>query len=355
MFFYAFLQRRTVFQTVRWCGVVLGVALLATLTQAQAEGSKGVPFPSASALPAPTPAVAIPSATVAEDVRYRIGPGDVLDIRVFNRPQLSREAVRVEGNGMIRMPMIDEDIHAACLTEIELGKQIAQRYLRYIRRPQVEVFIKDYQSQPVSVIGSVRNPSQFKLQRQVRLLELLSFVGGPSEKAGRNIQIVHTAPPSLCEMELAAAEDADEAKKISYYKLDETLNGLEEANPLVRPGDIVNIVEADQVYIVGNVISPRAFLLREPLTLTRAIAMAGGLLPDTKKDKIRIIRQFPGSTAKTEMVVDLKAIEKRQANDPFLQPNDIIDVPTSEGKRLVRSLLGAVVPSVGQLPVRVIP
>lgn len=347
------------YSVIRYCqsmanhllGLCLGLLALTGFAQAQTNDNKGVSFPTADNAASLTPA----ATAVTEDRRYRIGPGDVLDIRVFNRPQLSREAVRVEGNGLIRMPMVDEDIRAVCLTEIELGKEIAQRYLRYIRRPQVEVFIKEYQSQPVAVIGSVRNPSQFKLQRQVRLLELLSFVGGPNEKAGRNIQVVHTAPPSLCETQLAASEDEDETKKISYYKLDETLNGQESANPLVRPGDIVNIIEADQVYIVGNVISPRAFLLREPLTVTRAIAMAGGLLPDTKKDKIRIIRQFPGSTAKTEVLVDLKAIEKRQANDPFLQPNDIIDVPTSEGKRLVRSLLGAVVPSVGQLPVRVIP
>ena len=292
---------------------------------------------------------------VTEDTRYRIGAGDLLDIRVFNRPQLSRDNVRVEGNGLVRMPMIDEDIRAMCLTEIELGKEIARRYLKYIRRPQVEVFIKEYQAQPpVAVLGSVRAPSQFKLQRRIKLLELLSYVGGPSEKAGRSIQVVHTAPPSACETNGPEAE-TEEAKKLSFYKLDDTLNGVEAANPIIRPGDIVNVTEADQVYIVGNVIQPRAILLREPLTVTRAIAMASGLLPDTKRDKIRVIRQLPGSASKTEITVDLKAIEKRQAEDPLLMPNDIIDVPASEGRRLLRSLVGAVVPGIGQLPVRVIP
>jgi polysaccharide export outer membrane protein len=307
---------------------------------------------SAGAQTAPVPTPAAPP--VADDGRYRIGPGDVLDIRVYNRPQLSRESVRVEGNGMIRMPMIDDDIRAACQTEIELEKEIAKRYLRYIRRPQVQVFIKEYQSQPVAVLGAVRAPQQFKLQRRVRLLELLSLVGGPSEIAGRTIQVVHTAPPSLCEVEPAPVED-DDAKKVSYYKLNETLSGLDAANPVVKPGDIVNLAEADQIYIVGNVFRPTAVLLRDPLTVTQAIAKAGGIMPDTKKDKVRIIRQFPGSATKTEVLVDLKAIEKKQANDPFLQPNDIIDVPASEGKKFVRSLLGAVAPGVGQLPVRVVP
>ena len=77
------------------------------------------------------------------DDRYRIGPGDVLDIRIYNRPQLSREAVRVEGNGMIRMPLIENEIQAGCLTEGELAKEISTRYARYYKNLQVDVFIKE--------------------------------------------------------------------------------------------------------------------------------------------------------------------------------------------------------------------
>jgi len=81
-----------------------------------------------------------------QDDRYRIGPGDVLDIRIYNRPQLSREAVRVEGNGMIRMPLIDTEIKAACQTEGELAKEISTRYAKYYKNLQVDVFIKEYHS-----------------------------------------------------------------------------------------------------------------------------------------------------------------------------------------------------------------
>ena len=82
-------------------------------------------------------------AAQADDDRYRIGPGDVLDIRIYNRPQLSRDAVRVEGNGMIRMPLIDTEIKAACLTEGELAKEISTRHARYYKNLQVDVFIKE--------------------------------------------------------------------------------------------------------------------------------------------------------------------------------------------------------------------
>src|SRR5690349_22566441 len=128
----------------------------------------------------------------AQDDRYRIGPGDVLDIRVYNRPQLSRDAVRVEGNGIIRMPLIDSEIQAACLTEGELAKEIATRYTKYYRNLQVDVYIKDYHSRQVAIIGAVNEQGRFELQRRVRLLELVTYAKGPSAKAGQTINIVHS-------------------------------------------------------------------------------------------------------------------------------------------------------------------
>jgi len=129
----------------------------------------------------------------AQEDRYRIGPGDVLDVRIYNRPQLSRDGVRVEGNGIIRMPLIEGDIKAVCLTEGELAKEISTRYARFYKNLPVDVFIKEYNSQQVAVIGAVNDQSRFKLQRRVRLLELLTYAKGPSNKAGQTINIVHSS------------------------------------------------------------------------------------------------------------------------------------------------------------------
>ena len=300
-----------------------------------------------------TPAITASDSSSQADGRYRIGPGDMLDIRVFNRPQFSREGVRVDPRGMIRMPLIEGEIQAACRTESELASEITTRYLEYAKNPQVDVFIKEYQSQPVAVLGAVRAASRFQLQRRVRLLELLTFAGGPTENAGQSIQIVHTGTASICEAPRESR--SDEAAAVDHYKLSDTLLGEDQANPYVRPGDIVRVAEADQVFIVGNVLRPSAIPLKELITVSRAIAMAGGTMPDTKSNRVRIVRQPPGSTTKTEIFVDLKAIDKQREKDVVLQANDIVDVPTSGGRRILRSLIGAVVPSVAQLPVRVIP
>jgi polysaccharide export outer membrane protein len=288
-------------------------------------------------------------AQAQQDDRYRIGAGDVLDVRIYNRPQLSRDAVRVEGNGMIRMPLIETEIQAACLTEGELAKEIATRYTKYYRNLQVDVFIKEFHSRQIAIIGAVNEQGRFELQRRIRLLELLTFAKGPSPKAGQTINVVHSTASSLCK------KDDDEISAFASYRLSDTLLGDPKANPYLEPGDIITLPEADQVYVVGNVFMPLTIPLKEPITVSRASAMAGGTRQDTKKDKIRIVRQEPGAQTKKEMLVDLSAIEKRQAEDIQLQPNDIVDVPTSAGRSLLRGLIGGGTQSLTQLPVRVIP
>jgi len=293
--------------------------------------------------------IAALSVHAQQDDRYRIGAGDVLEVRIYNRPQLSRDAVRVEGNGMIRMPLIEEEIQAACLTEGELAKEIATRYTKYYRNLQVDVFIKEFHSRQIAIIGAVNEQGRFELQRRIRLLELLTYAKGPSPKAGQTINIVHSSAPTLCK------KDDDEINAFTSFRLSDTLLGEPKANPYLEAGDIVTLPEADQVYVVGNVVMPLTIPLREPITVTQAIAMAGGTRQDTKKDKVRIVRQEPGAQTKKEMLVDLSAIEKRQAEDIQLQPNDIVDVPTSAGRSLLRGLIGGGTQSLTQLPVRVIP
>ena len=320
--------------------IALTLVALTSAATAQPAGAKP------EAMQKPTP-----NALTQPDERYRIGPGDVLDIRIFNRPLLSRDAVRVEGSGIIRMPLIEGEIQAACKTEGELAKEIASRYLKYYRNPQVDVFIKEYHAREVALIGAVNEQGRYQMQRRIRLLELLTFAKGPTDKAGQTINIVRAGGPELC----VRADDptANNGAFISL-RLNDTLRGEDKANPYVQAGDIVTIPEADQVYVVGNVFSPKAVPLKEPITVSRAIAIAGGTLRDSRTDRVRIVRQQTGS-GQTEIFVNLTAIAHKRAEDVILQPNDIVEVQESTGKSLIRSLLGAVAPSVSQFPVRVIP
>ena len=346
------LIRTRLVQTSRASIALLAVVLTLTtgVTAQQPMRTLVRPKSIKTAIPA-TMKTSAPRTTLSSD-RYRIGPGDVLEVRLYKLPELSREALRVEESGTIRMPLIEEDIQAVCRTENELAKDIASRYLPLMRNPQVDVFIKEYHSRPVAVIGAVNTPGRFQLQRRIRLLDLLSFAGGPAERAGGNIQVVHSSSYPSCETK--AGRTSSEALGLSVFKLRDTLAGSGRSNPFVRPGDVITVLEVEQIYVLGNVLRPSSFPLRERITLSQAIAMAGGTLPDSANDRVRILRQKADGVSKEELVVNLKAITKRQAPDVVLQANDIVEVPTASGRRLLRNILEGVVPGIARFPVRVI-
>ena len=334
--------------------ITLSICLLVTLhLSALAQQPEVVPAASSKSTPVAGQMPAVPAG------KNKIGPGDVLDVRIFDYPQLSRESAQVDDEGLIAMPLIGE-VRAACRTEKELAREIETRYLEYLRNPQVNVFIKDQQSQPVAVIGAVLTPGRFQLRRRMRLLEILPWVNGPSPAAGRSVQIIHT-PVTLPSCDSPDAEAfrplAPEAaeESIAYYNLKDTLRGDDKANPYIQPGDIIILLEAEKVYVVGNVLSPRPIPLTEPITVSRAIAMAGGTAQDSKTSKVRIVRQVDGGAGKEEIFVDLKAIDKNRAEDIALQANDIVEVPKDGVKSFMRSILNAMAPTFGGLPIRVIP
>lgn len=309
------------------------------------------PQPTTESKSGPPQTVSPPGMASPDNQRYHIGAGDILDIRILNRPQLSRESVRVEGNGVIRMPLIEGEIQAACKSEGELANEISKRYLKYYRNPQVDVFVKEYHAREVALLGAVNGQGRYQMQRRLRLLELLTFAKGTSDKAGQTINIIRAPRTDICEN---SGESTSEQGAFISLRLIDTLRGEAKANPYLQSGDIVTIPEADQVYVIGSVNRPGSLPLREPITVSRAIAMTGGPQRDAKTDKVHIVRQLPNGD-KSEIYVNLSAITRKHAEDVMLQPNDIVEVPESTGKSMIRSLLGAVVPSVANLPVRVIP
>ena len=298
-----------------------------------------------------------PSTALDSDNQYRIGSGDQLAILVFNRAQLSRDE-RVDGRGMIRMPLIEEDIRAACRTENELAEEIARQYREreLLKSPSVYVAVKDFQSQPVAVIGSVNSPGKFMLQRRLRLRELLLLhAGGPNVGAGSKIQVLATVPLARCEATPTGdgrdAVDTRTESTVTTYNLPDLLVGKDSSNPYVHQGDIIYIPAAEQAFVVGNVAHPMPIPIVGPLTLGRALAQAGGTLPNSKKEKIRITRETSEPGATKEILVDLNSSDRSQGQDFMLRAGDIIEVGTKGG---FQKILNQMVPMVMGLPLQVI-
>jgi len=280
------------------------------------------------------------------DLSYRIGVGDVLDIKFFPRTQLNIQA-KVAEDGTIRLLMIDKPVMAACKTEPELAAEIAQLYKKYQKNPSVNVFILEYNALRVGVTGSVDNPSYFLLKKPMRLLDVIMASGGPTKDAGSKVYVTHTGSTSICDPK---AEITDEEQSFSEYSWRDIRQGNPASNPYLKSGDYISIPKADQVYVVGNVEKPQTVLLDEPKTLRQAIAAAGGWLKTTKKDKIKVIRQKHGEKP-VELIFDLVAIEKGKMEDPYLQANDIVTVPEDGWKAARKKVLDAFTQGLSGVPV----
>ena len=260
---------------------------------------------------------------------YLLGPGDVVEVKVFGQPDLSTSAA-VDGDGYLSSLPFLEPIPAKCRTERQLQKDIAVAYKRLINDPQVTVHVVQRNSrQPASVSGAVRNDTKVPMLRTRRLNEVIAAAGGFTEKAAGTIQILHTEPVMCPE----AGEDAEslpiDGTSIPFQvvKIADLQKGL--SNPIIRPGDLVLVTEAEPVYITGSVVSPGGILLRDQLTLSRALAMVGGTRKEAKLSEIRIYRQKAGTNQQEIIKVNYAAIKKNELPDVFLKPYDVIDVSDS--------------------------
>jgi polysaccharide export outer membrane protein len=311
-------------------------------TVAQSNGSPGT---------GPDGATTSVSAPVREN--YRIGPYDVLELRVLGEPDMSASSLKVSADGYIQVPFVDEDIRAQCLTERELSVVVAEKLKKHLKFPEVHIGVKEYNSIPVAIIGAVNAPGRFRMERRVSLLELITFAGGVRTESGKTVTLVRQTSETQCDNSaVVAAGGEDHVTEVISLKL--LLEGGQEQNRLMRPGDIVIVPTADVIYVAGDVTRPNSFPLREGMTFTQALAQAGGPTPTAKKGSIRIVRQAPGKDREI-IAINLDAINKNQVPDPLMLPNDVIEVPNSGGKTFFRNFMSALGGSVGSVPVGVIP
>src|SRR5687768_11006879 len=314
-----------------------GLAMFAYAQDPQQQPSSAPPPPNQS-----------PSLDIQGIKTYLLGPGDVLDVRVFGQPELS-SSVQVDGDGNLSsLPFLEKPILAKCRTDKEVQKDITAAYSKFINNPQVSVRISERNSrQPATVFGAVRQPTRVEMKRKVRLNELMAVSGGFTERASGTIQILHTEPlmcPEPGEENLSAPIDGTRIP-LNIIKIADLRTGKSEANPVIRPGDYVLVTEAEPIYITGSVMSPSGIYLREGLMLSRALAMVGGARKEAKLTDVRIYRQIPGSANQEVITVDVAAIKKNQKPDVLLQAYDVIEVPEAgmfSSSRIGQTLVGAI-------------
>src|SRR3989440_457965 len=278
--------------------------------------------------------------------KYLLGPGDVLDLRVYNEPQFNGRLV-VNDEGNVEVPFVEDPIPARCRTDREVKQDIVTALKKFLNKPQVSLQVSEMKSRPPAVVfGAVRSPSRVQMQRRAHLLDLLATSGGVTEAAGGDIQIFHTEPLMCPEPEDLAAVPVDTYKptdptQIGYdiYSVRDLKEGKKEANPVIRPGDIVIVQEAQPVYITGAVRAPQGLYLQQGMQLKQAIAMVGGLNKEAKASQVVIWRRQKGSSEPKKLIVNFNDIKREKAKDIELQPYDIVEVTDNSGS-LTNTLRG---------------
>ena len=254
---------------------------------------------------------------------YLIGPNDLLSISVMESPDLSRD-VRVASDGTIGLPLLSEHPHVAGLTLSQAEALVKKKYQEggILNDPNLSIVLKELESKPVTISGAVRQPGVFQVSGSVRLLRLLSQAGGFIEGCGTTVQVIH--------------EDDSGNHQVTEVKVADLRLGLEQANVLVRGGDIVNIPPAGAVYVLGAVNRPGRYLLpsdTEQTTVLNILAMAEDTKRTAKLSHSVLIRKKGTSGEVEQIPLDLKKIVTQEQTDVVLKPNDVLFVPDSTAKR----------------------
>jgi polysaccharide export outer membrane protein len=347
--------------------ILLMIVCFTATPPAQAQEQGPVVVQASGPLPSSSGMLPTTASLDAQGIRnYLLGPGDTLDIRVFGQPDFSWTG-EVDSLGNIEPHFIETPVRALCRSEKDVRKDIVAAYSKYLKNPQVSVRIIGRNSRPPAIVyGAVRAPQRFQMQRRAHLNELIANSGGMTERANGRIQILHTEPV-MCPEPGEVVEQIDTKNGVypyQEYRIADLLAGKEDANPIVRPGDVVTVLEAEPIYITGNVTSPQGLYLRDQMSLTTALAMVGGVRSDAKASEIRIYRRKPGGSEREVIKADYNAIKKKKQPDVELQPYDVIEVPEANGfkdklgKAIFNGVLGigpSVISTLGAgLPLRVL-
>jgi polysaccharide biosynthesis/export protein len=269
-----------------------------------------------------------------------IGSGDLLHIDVFDVPELSRD-VRVSDVGDISYPLIPNKIQAAGLTTFLLEERMSQLLIQngLVSHPQVSVFIKDQQSQPVSVVGAVVKPMVFQVMRPTTLLEILTAAGGITDNAGNVVIVTRADHPAVGKSVTAPGAPDLESQTVTIRLQDLLESGNPAFNIQIFGGDIVSIPAGGIVYVTGaGIAQPGGYILQnhgEQITVLKAVALAHGLTGFAKADKAVIMRSNPVTGQKDVIPVHIKEIENQKTEDVRMNSNDILYIPDSLGLKVL--------------------
>lgn len=231
---------------------------------------------------------------------YEVGAGDTLHVQVYTEPSLTVD-VAVNDACAISLGLIGR-VSVCGQTPGEIEEEITRRYADgYLVDPTVSVQVTSYRSQRVDVLGEVAKPGPQYLEGPTSLVEVISLAGGPAADNVVSVQVAH-ADGSSDTYDLLALRKADPVR--------------------VKAGDKVYLKPGQVVYVEGQISRPGAVTLQEGLTVTQAVALAGGPAEFANTRRV-LVRRADGEKIR----INLQRVHKGLDDDVVLEPDDHLLVP----------------------------
>jgi polysaccharide export outer membrane protein len=278
--------------------------LLAALASAACAPITGPgPRQAREAFVAPAP---VPRATKPLADAYRLGPGDMVEIAVYNNPDLTTKT-SIGEDGTISFPLIG-NVALAGLTRAEAEKRIAHGLEagKFVPKPYVNLVISEYRSQTISVLGDVSKPGTYQIRRPIKVTEVLAMAGGITPKGSQQVTLVSKGANGGSRRQTVDVSDVLQRGDLAQ-------------DALVRNGDIVYVPPAPKFYIYGEVRDPGAYPLQDGMTVQQALSVGGGLTVRGTQRGIQVDRKLADGS--------VHSYSARLSDR--LKPGDVVQVPQS--------------------------
>jgi polysaccharide biosynthesis/export protein len=309
---------------------LLGVGCAGTPQRLSARPVSAATSPSVTQINSALVSAALQASVPNAD--YRIGAEDLLEITFFNVPETGSKVtprkieLRVNQEGKITVPLIG-DIPVTGLTTSALEQSLRKQFDEYLYDPQVGVYVKEYRSQRISVMGEVRNPGVFQLTGPKTLVDLLAMAGGLNEHAGSVIHVYR---------------QEHEGRHTYVVDLLALANNPGVVNMPVQPGDVIDVPHVGTFFVDGSIGRPGSYPLTRSHTLTQALAVAGGVTERLADYNSIVVFRRQNSTEPERIPVNLREVLAGRATDPLIEAGDVIIVPMSTVKYIVERFIGTI-------------
>ncbi len=294
-----------------------------------------------------------------------LGPGDVLQIQVADEPDLNGKYL-VSDAGEISIPMVPKPVRAEGLTTTQLSNSIAKalKSAEILQQPVVSVFVDEYHSHTITVVGAVVRPGLYPVETHTTVLEAISEAGGLLPNAGNEVTIAKAGSSTAVALQARATRPQGPApgmnqkgagvrnasletppppsrdvERLDFSKL---ISGKDPSlNVQVKAGDVVSVGTAPVIYIVGAVMKPGAFSVENStsqITVLQALALVEGMTPVASAGHAVIVRNSGDEKDRKEIPINIDKVKDGKEHDQYLQANDILFIPESGTKKSLHAL-----------------